>query len=182
MPDGQLPSIKVRTALLTKLQNFVTEADVQSLKASGLGLVVTFLSKYKHESINNQRQCDKLLGMWKRFLLQMASDYSQTNAQAVNLGMESMEEKKRRHRALAKASKKKLDDQKKSGNVFLPQAVPFDFAKRPEQQLVEGKVVQRNKSQARLKRFAKRASDFRRKTSGAGSAMKMSVEGRGMNV
>ena len=63
MPDGSLPNVKIRSAVLRVLQqlNFFFEDRKEQLKKSGLGRVVMFLYKLPDETIGNKRIAKELV-------------------------------------------------------------------------------------------------------------------------
>ncbi|XLS81498.1 hypothetical protein HN51_047329, partial [Arachis hypogaea] len=70
LPDGSLPNINIRTAILTILNVFPIDLEQydrrEQLKKSGLGKVIMFLSKSDEEINVNRKLAKKLVDKWSR--------------------------------------------------------------------------------------------------------------------
>ncbi|XLR10683.1 hypothetical protein S83_038621, partial [Arachis hypogaea] len=68
LPDGSLPNINIRTAILTILNVFPIDLEQydrrEQLKKSGLGKVIMFLSKSDEEINVNRKLAKKLVDKW----------------------------------------------------------------------------------------------------------------------
>ncbi|KAK6158451.1 hypothetical protein DH2020_005765 [Rehmannia glutinosa] len=70
LPDGSLPNINIRAAVLKILNDFPIDLEQfdrrEQLKKSGLGKVIMFLSKSDEETTSNRKLAKELVDKWSR--------------------------------------------------------------------------------------------------------------------
>nr|KJB51583.1 hypothetical protein B456_008G223500 [Gossypium raimondii] len=70
LPDGSLPNINIRAAILQILSDFPIDLEQhdrrEQLKKSGLGKVIMFLSKSDEETTSNRKLAKDLVDKWSR--------------------------------------------------------------------------------------------------------------------
>ncbi|KAJ8484790.1 hypothetical protein OPV22_017275 [Ensete ventricosum] len=70
LPDGSLPNMNVRTAILEVLSDFPIDLEQyvrrEQLKRSGIGKVIMFLSKSDEETTSNRKLAKELVDRWSR--------------------------------------------------------------------------------------------------------------------
>ncbi|KAG4206243.1 hypothetical protein ERO13_A03G000029v2 [Gossypium hirsutum] len=70
LPDGSLPNINIRAAVLQILTDFPIDLEQhdrrEQLKKSGLGKVIMFLSKSDEETTSNRKLAKELVDKWSR--------------------------------------------------------------------------------------------------------------------
>ncbi|XWS49305.1 hypothetical protein CRYUN_Cryun13aG0152500 [Craigia yunnanensis] len=70
LPDGSLPNINIRAAILKILTDFPIDLEQhdrrEQLKRSGLGKVIMFLSKSDEETTSNRKLAKDLVDKWSR--------------------------------------------------------------------------------------------------------------------
>ncbi|KAG7546965.1 Transcription factor IIS N-terminal [Arabidopsis suecica] len=79
LPDGSLPNINIRTAILMILNDFRIDLDQdcrkEQLIKSGLGKVIMFLSKSDEETTPNRRLANDLINKWGRIIYNKSTRY-----------------------------------------------------------------------------------------------------------
>ncbi|XVF52293.1 hypothetical protein PTKIN_Ptkin05aG0007200 [Pterospermum kingtungense] len=77
LPDGSLPNINIREAILKILTDFPIDLEQhdrrEQLKRSGLGKVIMFLSKSDEETTSNRKLAKDLVDKWVMFWLMLLS-------------------------------------------------------------------------------------------------------------
>lgn len=120
LPDKSLPSLAIRTDLLTILSRLpIIESDV--LKTSGLGKAVMLIFKHPKETVQNKLVANKLIRDWSRPIFQKNRNYSTVSREdRAAFDFEQMTESKRR----------KLDsiqrvESSSSSNALRCKVIPF---------------------------------------------------------
>ncbi|KAG7616547.1 Transcription factor IIS N-terminal [Arabidopsis thaliana x Arabidopsis arenosa] len=79
LPDGSLPNINIRSAVLMILNDFRIDLDQDSrreqLIKSGLGKVIMFLSKSDEETTPNRRLANDIINKWGRIIYNKSTRY-----------------------------------------------------------------------------------------------------------
>ena len=79
LPDGSLPHITIRTAMLEILLSM--PIDKQMLKDSGVGRMVMLLFKHPKETDSNKRMAKKAIDAWSRPIFGLHSSYREVAAE-----------------------------------------------------------------------------------------------------
>ncbi|KAG9454673.1 hypothetical protein H6P81_007577 [Aristolochia fimbriata] len=200
LPDGSLPNINIRTAILQILSDFPIDLEQydrrDQLKKSGLGKVIMFLSRSDEETTSNRKLAKELVDKWSRPIFNKSTRFED---------MRSFDDERvpfRRpsaKKAVAKAAglESKEDDldlysqESKSGSsssaqrihASRPEASPLDFVIRPQSKVDPNEVRARAKNvvqdQRRLK-MNRKLQQLKAPKKKMLQATKLSVEGRGM--
>ncbi|CAM8946706.1 unnamed protein product [Rhodiola kirilowii] len=199
LPDGSLPSINVREAVLRILTDFPIDLENESrrdqLKRSGLGKVIMFLSKSDEETTSNRKLAKDLVDKWSRPIFNKSTRFED---------MRSLEEERAPYRRpIAKKSSNKSggmesrDDDldlprhsqgSKPGDssarlTTRPEALSLDFTIRPQSKIdpeaVRARAKQNQQDQRRMK-MNKKLQQLKAPKKKNLQASKISVEGRGM--
>ncbi|CAH2080192.1 unnamed protein product [Thlaspi arvense] len=104
LPDGSLPSINIRRAILTILNDLCNLIDQQEcrkeqLVKSGLGKVIMFLSKSDEETTFNKRLANDLVNRWGHIIYNKSTRYEE---------MFTQEEREEQHQVLLARQTRKL--------------------------------------------------------------------------
>ncbi|XP_024995465.1 protein IWS1 homolog 1 isoform X1 [Cynara cardunculus var. scolymus] len=201
LPDGSLPNINIRAAILKILTEFPIDLDQydrrEQLKKSGLGKVIMFLSKSDEETTSNRKLAKDLVDKWSRPIFNKSTrfeDMRNYEDERIPIRRPSM-----KNRPMNKASgmQSRDDDldlaeysqEQKSGNsssrlhASRPEAMPLDFVVRPQSKIDPDEIRARAKQvvqdQRRLK-MNKRLQQLKAPKKKQLQATKLSVEGRGM--
>ncbi|KFK42833.1 hypothetical protein AALP_AA1G045100, partial [Arabis alpina] len=161
LPDGSLPNINIRAAVLKILNDLLPvdieqECRIEQMEKSGLGKVLMFLSKSDEETIPNKRLATELVNKWSRIIYNKSTRYDQMYSQ------EEIEENqqillKRQNKAARAPPKvsetnfdvdvdferKRIAQQKANkdvGRANVPQAMSMDFNIRPQKVNVNKKL------------------------------------------
>ncbi|ERN07915.1 protein IWS1 homolog 1 [Amborella trichopoda] len=200
LPDGCLPNINVRTALLNILADLPIDVEQfdrkEQLKKSGLGKVIMFLSRSDEETTSNRKLAKELVDKWSRPIFQKSTRYEDmrrfddekvpfrrpsakkpvTNA----AGLESRDDD---------LDLPEFSQEQKSGqaagrmHTYRPEALPLDFVVRPQSKVdpeeVRARAKQLKQDERRMK-MNKKLQQLKAPKKKQLQATKISVEGRGM--
>ncbi|KAG2270155.1 hypothetical protein Bca52824_064710 [Brassica carinata] len=205
LPDGSLPNINIRAAILRVLTDFPIDLEQydrrEQLKKSGLGKVIMFLSKSDEETTSNRRLAKDLVDKWSRPIFNKSTRFED---------MRNLDEDRAPYRRppvkkpINKASTMESRDgdfdldirQRKSGltsvrvrgdssrNMTMrPEATPMDFLIRPQSKIdpdeVRARAKQVSQDQRRVK-MNKKLQQLKGPKKKRLQATTVSVEGRGM--
>eukprot|EP00268_Persea_americana_P039406 TRINITY_DN389_c0_g1_i2.p1 TRINITY_DN389_c0_g1~~TRINITY_DN389_c0_g1_i2.p1 ORF type:complete len:486 (+),score=107.18 TRINITY_DN389_c0_g1_i2:431-1888(+) len=197
LPDGSLPNINIRTAILQILTNFPIDLEQydrrEQLKKSGLGKVIMFLSRTDEETTSNRKLAKDLVDKWSRPIFNKSTRFED---------MRSVDDERIPYRRpLSKKSVSKAaglesrdDDlefsqEPKSAqevarqHASRPEALPLDFVVRPQSKIdpdeVRARAKQVSHDQRRIK-MNKKLQNLKAPKKKQLQATKLSVEGRGM--
>ncbi|XP_076910986.1 protein IWS1 homolog 1-like [Bidens hawaiensis] len=200
LPDGSLPNINIRAAILKVLTEFPIDLDQydrrEQLKKSGLGKVIMFLSKSDEETTSNRKLAKDLVDKWSRPIFNKSTRFEDMrNYEDERAPVRRPSVKKPMNRASGMQSRDDdLDlgdnsQEPKSGSsssrlhASRPEAMPLDFVVRPQSKIDPDEVRARAKQvvhdQRRLK-MNKRLQQLKAPKKKQLQATKLSVEGRGM--
>uniref|UniRef100_A0A6N2KR63 TFIIS N-terminal domain-containing protein n=1 Tax=Salix viminalis TaxID=40686 RepID=A0A6N2KR63_SALVM len=195
LPDGSLPNINIRAAILRILTDFPIDLEQydrrEQLKKSGLGKVIMFLSKSDEETTSNRKLAKDLsrpiFNKSTRFEDMRNVDDDRafrrpTARRPANnsTGMESRDgdldlDISRERRRSSQSSDKQ--------HASRPEATPLDFVVRPQSKIdpeeVRARAKQVVQDQRRLK-MNKKLQQLKGPKKRQLQATKLSVEGRGM--
>ncbi|XP_078428522.1 transcription elongation factor (TFIIS) family protein [Wolffia australiana] len=198
LPDGSLPNMNIRTAILKILTDFPIDLEQydrrEQLKKSGLGKVIMFLSKSDEETTGNRRLAKDLVDKWSRPIFNKSTRFEDMR------GFDDEKIPYRRPTAKKLVSKvaglESRDDDldefsqgPKSGqgasrqHASRPEPLALDFVVRPQSKVDPDEVRARAKQvahdQRRLK-MNRKLQQLKAPKKKQLQATKLSVEGRGM--
>ncbi|KAF8396792.1 hypothetical protein HHK36_018425 [Tetracentron sinense] len=200
LPDGSLPNINIRTAILKILTDFPIDLDQydrrEQLKKSGLGKVIMFLSRSDEETTSNKKLAKDLVDKWSRPIFNKSTRFedmrnfddervpfrrpSLKKPMTKAAGLESRDD----DLDLADFSQGPKSGQSSSRlHASRPEALPLDFVVRPQSKIDPDEIRARAKQvvqdQRRLK-MNKKLQQLKAPKKKQLQATKLSVEGRGM--
>ncbi|PPD81574.1 hypothetical protein GOBAR_DD21514 [Gossypium barbadense] len=209
LPDGSLPNINIRAAILQILSDFPIDLEQhdrrEQLKKSGLGKVIMFLSKSDEETTSNRKLAKDLVDKWSRPIFNKSTrfeDMRNVDDDRIPLrrppvkpanraaAMESRDgdfdldisrdQKSRRSTSAQDASRSESSSRLHASR---PDATPMDFVVRPQSKIDPDEIRARAKQviqdQRRLK-MNKKLQQLKAPKKKNLQATKLSVEGRGM--
>ncbi|XP_054810503.1 protein IWS1 homolog 1 [Prosopis cineraria] len=198
LPDGSLPNINIRTAILNILNDFPIDLEQydrrEQLKKSGLGKVIMFLSKSDEEISVNRKLAKELVDKWSRPIFNKSTRFEDMrNMDDDRIPFRRPPVKKPANKASGMESRDgDLDlefSQRKSGQsstrqlTTRPEATPLDFVVRPPSKVdpeeIRARAKQAAQDQHRMK-MNKKLQQLRAPKKRQLQATKLSVEGRGM--
>ncbi|KAJ9555184.1 hypothetical protein OSB04_009798 [Centaurea solstitialis] len=199
LPDGSLPNINIRAAILKILTEFPIDLEQydrrEQLKKSGLGKVIMFLSKSDEETTNNRKLAKDLVDKWSRPIFNKSTRFEDMrNFEDERTPFRRPSVKKPMNKALGMQSRDddldlaEYSQEQKSGSsssrlTSRPEAMPLDFVVRPQSKIDPDEIRARAKQvvqdQRRLK-MNKKLQQLKAPKKKQLQATKLSVEGRGM--
>ncbi|KAH9618522.1 hypothetical protein KSS87_008778 [Heliosperma pusillum] len=196
LPDGSLPSINIREAILRILTDFPIDLDQydrrEQLKKSGLGKVIMFLSRSDEETTSNRKLAKELVDKWSRPIFNKSTRFEDMR----NHDEERVQRRPPVRRPANKASALESHDDdlefssgRKAGpsgarlHASRPEATPMDFTIRPQSKIdpdeIRARSKQGNQDERRMK-MNKKLQQLKQMKRRKLQATKVSVEGRGM--
>ncbi|GAB4850658.1 hypothetical protein Ancab_029969 [Ancistrocladus abbreviatus] len=198
LPDGSLPNINIREAILRILTDFPIDLEQydrrEQLKKSGLGKVIMFLSRSDEETTSNRKLAKDLVDKWSRPIFNKSTrfeDMRTIDDERIPYRRPSVKKPINKSSGLeAKDDDLDLHDSgRKSGQsssrqqTIRPEAMPMDFVIRPQSKIdpeeVRARAKQVVQDQHRLK-MNKKLQHLKSTKKKQLQATKVSVEGRGM--
>ncbi|XP_047326807.1 protein IWS1 homolog 1-like [Impatiens glandulifera] len=194
LPDGSLPNINIREAILQILQDFPIDLEQSGirdqLKKSGLGKVIMFLSKSDEEIMSNKRLAKELVDKWCRSIFNNNARFEDMKKYGDERIPSRKSSKKTRMKYrdddinFAELPKGQNSRHSSSRNhVSRPEAMPMDFIVRPPSKVDPDAIRACSKQvvqdQIRLK-IQKKLKQLKAPKKKQLQAKKLSVEGRGM--
>ncbi|TYJ06266.1 hypothetical protein E1A91_A12G221700v1 [Gossypium mustelinum] len=210
LPDGSLPNINIRAAILQILSDFPIDLEQhdrrEQLKKSGLGKVIMFLSKSDEEATSNRKLAKDLVDKWSRPIFNKSTrfeDMRNVDDDRVPLrrppvkrpanraaAMESRDgdfdldisrdQKSRRSTSAQDASRSESSSRLHASR---PDATPMDFVVRPQSKIDPDEIRARAKQviqDQRRLKMNKKLQQLKAPKKKNLQATKLSVEGRGM--
>uniref|UniRef100_A0A0D9UWP5 TFIIS N-terminal domain-containing protein n=1 Tax=Leersia perrieri TaxID=77586 RepID=A0A0D9UWP5_9ORYZ len=198
LPDGSLPNMNIRTAVLKLLTDFPIDLEQydrkEQLKKSGLGKVIMFLSKSDEETTSNRRLAKELVDKWSRPIFNKSTRFEDMRRydderapyrrpqmkkpSSSSSGMESRDDD-----LDADFSQRKSGQGGSRQHASRPEASPLDFVIRPQSKIdpeqIRARAKQVVQDQRRLK-MNKKLQQLKAPKKKNLQASKLSVEGRGM--
>ncbi|CAL9028776.1 unnamed protein product [Prunus brigantina] len=200
LPDGSLPNINIRAAILKILTDFPIDLEQydrrEQLKKSGLGKVIMFLSKSEEETTSNRKLAKELVDKWSRPIFNKSTRFEDMRnidddrvpfrrppvKKPVNngTGMESRDG----DLDLDEFSRERKSGQSSSRqHASRPEATPMDFVVRPQSKIdpdeIRARAKQAIQDQRRMK-MNRKLQQLKAPKKKQLQATKLSVEGRGM--
>ncbi|PWA65684.1 Transcription factor IIS [Artemisia annua] len=200
LPDGSLPNINIRAAILRILTEFPIDLDQydrrEQLKKSGLGKVIMFLSKSDEETTSNRKLAKDLVDKWSRPIFNKSTRFEDMrNFEDERMPIRRPSMKKPMNKSsgmqsrdddldLAEYSQEPKSSSSSSSRLTSrPEAMSLDFVVRPQSKIDPDEIRARAKQvvqdQRRLK-MNKRLQQLKAPKKKQLQATKLSVEGRGM--
>ncbi|GAV80744.1 Med26 domain-containing protein [Cephalotus follicularis] len=198
LPDGSLPNINIRAAILKILTDFPLDLEQydrrEQLKKSGLGKVIMFLSKSDEETTSNRKLAKDLVDKWSRPIFNKSTRFEDMrNIDDDRAPYRRPPVKKPANKAAGMESRDDLNwdetrERKSSQSssrqpTTRPEATPLDFVVRPQSKIDPDEIRARAKQvvqdQRRLK-MNKKLQQLKTPKKKQLHATKISVEGRGM--
>lgn len=200
LPDGSLPNINIRAAILTILTDFPIDLEQhdrrEQLKRSGLGKVIMFLSKSDEETTSNRKLAKELVDKWSRPIFNKSTRFEDMrNYEEERAPFRRPSAKKPMNKSagmvsrdddldLAGPSQEAKSSQSSSRqHASRPEAMPLDFMVRPQSKIDPDEIRARAKQvvpdQRRLK-MNKKLQQLKAPKKKQLQATRVSVEGRGM--
>ncbi|XP_047320217.1 protein IWS1 homolog 1-like [Impatiens glandulifera] len=206
LPDGNLPNINVREAVLKLLHDFPIDLEQfdrrEQLKKSGLGKVIMFFSKSDEETASNKRLAKELVDKWSRPIFNKSTRFEDMRGTYEDERRPRPSAKKpMRHKGGSGMQSRDDDDDldllaevvegkdvvgKSSSRLITtrpPEAMSMDFVVRPQSKIDPDAIRARAKQvvhdQRRLK-MRKKLQQLKAPKKKQLQATKLSVEGRGM--
>ncbi|KAH1074879.1 hypothetical protein J1N35_027207 [Gossypium stocksii] len=210
LPDGSLPNINIRAAILQILSDFPIDLEQhdrrEQLKKSGLGKVIMFLSKSDEETTSNRKLAKDLVDKWSRPIFNKSTRFEDMrNVDDDRVPLRRPPAKRPANRAAAMESRDgdfDLDisrDQKSRRSTSAqdasrlesssrlhasrPDATPMDFVVRPQSKIDPDEIRARAKQviqDQRRLKMNKKLQQLKAPKKKNLQATKLSVEGRGM--
>ncbi|XP_072997727.1 LOW QUALITY PROTEIN: protein IWS1 homolog 1-like [Typha latifolia] len=200
LPDGSLPNMNIRTAILKLLTDFPIDLEQydrrEQLKKSGLGKVIMFLSKSDEETTANRKLAKELVDKWSRPIFNKSTRFEDMRSfddervpyrrpslkkpVSSDAGFQSRDD----DLDLAEFSQGRKTGQAASRqHASRPEALPLDFVVRPQSKIdpeqIRARAKQVVQDQRRLK-MNKKLQQLKAPKKKKLQASKISVEGRGM--
>ncbi|PKA51961.1 hypothetical protein AXF42_Ash008190 [Apostasia shenzhenica] len=197
LPDGSLPNMNIRTAILKLLSDFPIDLEQydrrEQLKKSGLGKVIMFLSRSDEETTANRKLAKELVDKWSRPIFNKSTrfedmrgydderiHYRRPSSKPVNksAGLESRDDDLDEF-SQGQKSRQAVSRQ----HAYRPEALPLDFVVRPQSKVdpeeirARAKQVVQNQQRQKMNKKLQQLKAPKKKQL---QASKLSVEGRGM--
>lgn len=200
LPDGSLPNINIRAAILKILADFPIDLEQcerkEQLKKSGLGKVIMFLSRSEEETPSNRRIAKELVDNWSRSIFNKSTRFADMrNFDDERILFQGASGKRSMNKAagmhsrdgdlnVAKFSQESMCGKQSSRQqTSRPEAMPLDFVVRPPSKIDPDLIRARAKhvvaDQYRLK-MNKKLEQMKGPKRKQLQAAKISVEGRTM--
>lgn len=199
LPDGSLPNINVREAILRILTDFPIDLDQydrrEQLKKSGLGKVIMFLSRSDEETTSNRKLAKDLVDKWSRPIFNKSTRFEDMRNADEERIYRRPPVKKPAKRASGLGSKdddldlSEFSSERKSNqssdrqHASRPEATPMDFVVRPQSKIdpdeIRARAKQMQQDERRMK-MNKKLQQLKATKKKKLQATKVSVEGRGM--
>ncbi|KAK8483262.1 hypothetical protein V6N13_046902 [Hibiscus sabdariffa] len=210
LPDGSLPNINIRAAILQILTDFPIDLEQhdrrEQLKRSGLGKVIMFLSKSDEETTSNRKLAKDLVDKWSRPIFNKSTRFEDMrNGDDDRVPMRRPPVKRPASRAASMSSRdgdfdlditrdhkssRSLSGQNSSRSesssrqhASRPDATPMDFVVRPQSKIDPDEIRARAKQvvqDQRRLKMNKKLQQLKAPKKKQLQATKLSVEGRGM--
>eukprot|EP01018_Ginkgo_biloba_P021440 Gb_01207 [translate_table: standard] len=200
LPDGCLPNINVRTALLKILTDLPIDVEQydrkEQLKKSGLGKVIMFLSRSDEETASNRKIARDLVDKWSRPIFQKSTRFEDMRSfDEDRIPYKRPPSKKPIAKPAGLESRDddldlvELSQELKPGqagyrqHASRPEALPMDFVVRPQSKIdpdeIRARAKQQKQDERRMK-MNKKLQQLKAPKKKKLQATKISVEGRGM--
>lgn len=197
LPDGSLPNMNIRTAILKLLSDFPIDLEQydrrEQLKKSGLGKVIMFLSRSEEETTANRKLAKELVDKWSRPIFNKSTRFEDMRSyederipyrRPAPKHVNKSPEQESRDDDLDEFSQGKKSRQAASRqHASRPEALPLDFVVRPQSKIdpeeirARAKQVVQNQRRQKMKRKLLQLKGPKKKQL---QASRLSAEGRGM--
>ncbi|CAO2814111.1 unnamed protein product [Amaranthus hypochondriacus] len=199
LPDGSLPNINIREAILRILTDFPIDLDQydrkEQLKKSGLGKVIMFLSRSDEETTSNRKLAKDLVDKWSRPIFNKSTRFEDMRHVQEERVYRRPSVKKPANKASGMESRdddldlSEFSSARKSSasasrlHASRPEATPMDFTIRPQSKIdpdevrARARLVQQDERRMKMNKKMQQLKAMKKKKL---QATKVSVEGRGM--
>ncbi|XP_040571948.1 protein IWS1 homolog [Lepeophtheirus salmonis] len=186
--DKSLPHVKIRTEFLKFLENLRID-DYTRLKESGIGKAVMYLYRHPKEERENKKRAGRIVTKWARPIFKLTSDFSDLSREdrqerdeemARKLGVDHRGSKSKKKEEVSTPSLRPGDP----GWVMrarVPMPNVREYIRRPEW-TSEIDISQDQKKKLTLLDKHKRLFADRRRRNRQQHAMKISLEGKNMDL
>ncbi|KAI9397915.1 hypothetical protein POPTR_003G097700v4 [Populus trichocarpa] len=198
LPDGSLPNINIRAAILKILTDFPIDLEQydrrEQLKKSGLGKVIMFLSKSDEETTSNRKLAKDLVDKWSRPIFNKSTRFEDMRNVEDDRAFRRPTVRRPSNNSAGMSSRdgdldldisreRKSSQSSDRQHASRPEATPLDFLVRPQSKIdpeeVRARAKQVVQDQRRLK-MNKKLQQLKGPKKKQLQATKLSVEGRGM--
>ncbi|KAL7122753.1 hypothetical protein ACP275_01G063400 [Erythranthe tilingii] len=189
LPDGSLPCIDVRAAVLNVLNDIYIDWDEsdrrEQLKRSGIGKVVIFFSKSDEETRANRKVAKELVHKWGRIIFNKSTRLEEMKTFEKKPAKEVMRKSKSARMTYKIESSQSQNSAESSSRqrVSTPDPATLDYAVRPRSKIdpveVRAKVKNSGHNEHRAK-LNKKLQEMRAPKRKQLQATKLSVDGRRM--
>ncbi|KAH6783454.1 Transcription elongation factor family protein [Perilla frutescens var. hirtella] len=205
LPDGSLPNINIRAAVLKILNDFPIDLEQfdrkEQLKKSGLGKVIMFLSKSDEETTSNRKLAKELVDKWSRPIFNKSTRFEDMKnfedervlrrppvkkVMSKGAGMPSRDydlDFSKQSPQGSKSGESSFGQSSSRQHASRPEAMSMDFVVRPQSKVDPDQVRARAKQMVQDQRRAKmnkKLQQLKAPKRKQLQATKLSVEGRGM--
>ncbi|KAG6780820.1 hypothetical protein POTOM_013699 [Populus tomentosa] len=170
LPDGSLPNINIRAAILKILTDFPIDLEQydrrEQLKKSGLGKVIMFLSKSDEETTSNRKLAKDLVDKWSRPIFNKSTRFEDMRNVEDDRAFRRPTVRRPSNNSAGMASRdgdldldisreRKSSQSSDRQHASRPEATPLDFVVRPQSKIdpeeVRARAKQVVQDQRRLK-------------------------------
>uniref|UniRef100_A0A803LRT8 TFIIS N-terminal domain-containing protein n=1 Tax=Chenopodium quinoa TaxID=63459 RepID=A0A803LRT8_CHEQI len=169
LPDGSLPNINIREAILRILTDYPIDLDQhdrkEQLKKSGLGKVIMFLSRSEEETTSNRKLAKDLVDKWSRPIFNKSTRFEDMRNVEDERVFRRPSVKKPANKASGMESRDddldEFSSARKAGpsasrlHASRPEATPMDFIIRPQSKIdpdeIRARAKQHQVDERRLK-------------------------------
>uniref|UniRef100_A0A0N5BIT3 TFIIS N-terminal domain-containing protein n=1 Tax=Strongyloides papillosus TaxID=174720 RepID=A0A0N5BIT3_STREA len=177
LPNQSLPSIQIRTSLIKLLHDYYKKLDTSSLKASGLGKAIMFLSDHPEETYENKKYARRLIRAWMEPIF--AAELEEKGRQMREKREKEALKEAAKRRRLSKESEKNAE--REINRARVPQFTAREYLHRPSTNVdVTVPSTSRGVEGDRLSKFSKTLQDRSKSNKGPDRMVKVSIEGRRM--
>ncbi|KAJ8774284.1 hypothetical protein K2173_009715 [Erythroxylum novogranatense] len=199
LPDGSLPNINIRAAILKILTDFPIDLEQydrrEQLKKSGLGKVIMFLSKSDEETTANRKLAKDLVDKWSRPIFNKSTRfedmrnvdddraYRRPTARRPVTSAAGMDSRDGDLDLDVSRDRRPGQSSARHQHASRPEATPLDFVVRPQSKVDPEEVRARAKQviqDQRRQKMNKKLQQLKAPKKRQLQATKLSVEGRGM--
>ncbi|CEF69154.1 Protein IWS1 homolog [Strongyloides ratti] len=177
LPNQALPSIQIRTSLIKLLHDYYKKLDTSSLKASGLGKAVMFLSDHPEETYENKKYARRLIRAWMEPIF--AAELEEKGRQMREKREKEALKEAAKRRRLSKESEK--NPEREINRARVPQFTAREYLHRPSANFdATVPSTSRGGEGDRFSKLSKSLQDRSKTNKGPDRMVKVSIEGRRM--
>lgn len=180
--DKSLPHIKIRKMILNFLMDVPID-DYSRLKESGVGKAVMYLYRHPKEERGNKHLCGKIISKWSRPIFRLTCDFASLDKDERKARDQEMARRLgfRKRKAEETATAKRPGDPGWVPRARVPMPDTSEYVQRPEWQSHVDMEKISKKEISWLEKHKRRFAD-KRKITKVQQAVKISIEGKNMNL